>query len=170
MLRIPSLRHSKSYIMASPANELFKEEPHWEEPDGGALHHVETRAESPKSGRPDTEPRHSSATSTSTRSTDNTDGGTPRGRRTRPSITSASASLATVRERDERRAQSQRALSTQSAPSMFASEKDQALMSSGMSSISSERPSALGKVGSEENVVSSKKVTLSDHPTSSSGI
>ena len=148
-------------IMSNPINDTFNEEPNMEEPDAGALHHVETRAESPKSGRGEAEQRHSSSASTSTRSTDNTDGSVTRGRRMRPSITSASASLATVKERDEKRAQNQRALSTQSAPSVFAAETKPALSSPGMSSIWSEKSKSLSKLESEENVVSSKKVIVS---------
>jgi hypothetical protein len=144
--------------MSNPSEELFKEEPHWEEPTGGALHHVETRAESPGSSRSDAERRHSSSASTSTRSTGNLDGNGPRGRRTRPSITSASASLATVKERDQNRAESFRALSSLSAPSVMAIDENRPLSSPGMSSISSGRPPTVAKLGSEEIVVSSKKV------------
>lgn len=146
--------------MSKPADEIFKEESCWEESDGGALHHIETRAESPGSGRGDAERRHSSSASTSTRSTDNSEGRSSRGRRMRPSITSASASLATVKERDQNRADSHRASSFMSAPSILAADKDRALSSPGLSSISSERLPSLAEVGSEEVVVSSKKVIL----------
>ncbi len=76
----------------------FKEEPVWQ-PIGEDLTHVETRSESPGSGGG--ERRHSSSASNSTFTTgDGTDGGGTRGRRTRPSVTSASSQLATVRERN----------------------------------------------------------------------
>lgn len=146
--------------MANPnhAQELFGDEPQWAETEGGALRHVETQAELSTSRLPEGERRHSSTASTSTRSTDNADGGASRGRRTRPSIISASASLATVRERDDMRVESQRRLSTQSAPVTFAPGINQPSLSPAMSSIRSERPSNLVKVGTEEKVVSSKKV------------
>ena len=146
--------------MSVPSHEVFKDEPLWEEPDGGAIHHVETRAESPKSGRGDSERWHSSSVSSSTRSTGNADSTGSRGRRMRPSITSTSASLATVRERDQNRAENRRGLSSLSAPSVIAGDYNRPISSPGMSSISSEKRLSLAKSQSEEIVVSSKKVTF----------
>ena len=153
--------------MSDPSEELFKEEPHWEEPIGGALHHVETRAESPGSGPSDAGRRLSSSASTSTRSTGNLDSNSARGRRTRPSITSASASLATVKERDQNRAENLRSLSSLSAHSEISIEENQPqnqrLSSPGISSVSSGKL-VTAKLGSEEVVVSSKKVGFQSCP------
>lgn len=118
------------------ANPILNEGSLWDVPEGEEIHHVETRSESPTSGGG--QRRLSSAASSSTRSTsDSTDTAT-RGRRMRPSITSSKSQLPTVQESHE-----QRMLSVDSAKS------------NGTSPGSSHT-----KVGSEEGVVSSKKVRI----------
>ena len=144
--------------MSSLADELFANGPHWQPPDGGALRQVTTRAESPKSGHHDAERRHSSSAGSSIRSTSTTEGNGSQGRRTRPSIVSASASLATVKEKEQNRAANERTMSSFSTLPGDAADVNRSFSSTGLSSISLEK-CPLAQLQWEENVVSSKKVS-----------
>ncbi len=108
--------------MGSP----IKEESLWLPPSEDNL-----RTESPSAR---TDRRHSSSASTSTAVTgDSGNSAVSGGRRSRPSVASASSQLPTVREQNQMRAMS-------------------------LNSMNKDRPSSLAKVGSDEAVVSSKKV------------
>ena len=104
----------------------IKEESLWLPPDEDRL-----RSESPSAR---TDRRHSSSASTSTCVTGGSStSGVSGGRRSRPSVASASSQLPTVREQNQMRAMS-------------------------VNSANKDRPSSLAKMGSDEAVVSSKKV------------
>ena len=108
--------------MASP----IKEESLWLPPGEENL-----RSESPSAR---TDRRHSSSASTSTAVTGNSvNTAGSGGRRSRPSVISASSQLPTVREQNQMRTMS-------------------------LNSMNKDRPSSLAKLGSDEAVVSSKKV------------
>ena len=111
--------------MSSP----IKEESLWLPPNEDNI-----RSESPSAR---TDRRHSSSASTSTAVTGDTGNSTASGgRRSRPSVISASSQLPTVREQNQMRAMS-------------------------LNSVNKDRPSSLAKMGSDEAVVSSKKVRSS---------
>ena len=116
------------------SDTLFKGEPDWNIPEGEEIHHVQTRSESPGTGVGG-DRRLSSVGSVSTRSTGESTETGSRGRRTRPSVTSSASQLATVREQNERRR-----------------------LASIASVDSGATPSTTVKSGSEDRVVSSKKV------------